>query len=259
MLLAIDIGNTNIVIGAFKRKQLINSWRISTDHSKLADEYGILIRKLLQLSNINHTAFKGIIISCVVPSILSAMLEMSDKYFHLSPVILSPEVDVGIPLLYDNPEEIGPDRIANTVGAYMEYGGPAIVIDFGTATTFDSVSEEGAYLGGVFAPGIGISANALFEHAARLKRVELRRPEQVIGKNTDTCVQSGFYYGFLGQMEEIVRRMKVEMGGDPTVIATGGLARLVAADSRLVDEIDLDLTLKGLQIIYERIQTASPR
>jgi type III pantothenate kinase len=254
MLLAIDIGNTNIVLGAFKQKQLIKSWRISTDPSKLADEYGILIQQLLQLSDIDHTTFKGVIISCVVPSVLSAILEMSDKYFHLSPVVLSSRVDVGIPLLYDNPEEIGPDRIANTVGAYIEYGGPAIVVDFGTATSFDAISEEGAYLGGVIAPGIGISANALFERAARLKRVELRRPEQVIGKNTDACVQSGFYYGFLGQMEEIIRRMKVEMGGDPTVIATGGLARLVAADSQLVDKIDLDLTLKGLQIIYERIQ-----
>lgn len=254
MLLAIDIGNTNIVLGAFKQKQLINSWRISTDQSKLADEYGILIRKLLQLSDTDYTMFKGIIISCVVPSIRPAMLEMSDKYFHLSPVVLSPEIDIGIPLIYDNPAEIGPDRIANTVGAYMEYGGPDIVVDFGTATTFDAVSEYGAYLGGVFAPGIGISANALFERAARLKRVELRRPEQVIGKNTDACVQSGFYYGFWGQMEEIIRHMKVEIGGAPKVIATGGLSRLFAVDSQLVDKIDLDLTLKGLQIIYERIQ-----
>ena len=253
MLLAIDIGNTNIVLGAFKQKQLINSWRISTDQSKLADEYGILIRKLLQLSDIDYTMFKGIIISCVVPSIRPAMLEMSDKYFHLSTVVLSPEIDVGIPLLYDNPAEIVPDRIANTVGAYMEYGAPAIVVDFGTATTFDAVPEDGAYLGGVIAPGIGISANALFERAARLKRVELRRPKKVIGKNTDACVQSGFYYGFLGQMEEIIRHMKVEIGGAPKVIATGGLSRLFAVDSQLVDKIDLDLTLKGLQIIYERL------
>jgi type III pantothenate kinase len=254
MLLAIDIGNTNIVIGTFNRKQLIKSWRISTDQSKLADEYGILIRNLLQLSDIDYAMFKGIIISCVVPSIHSAMLEMGDRYFHISPVVLSPEMDLGIPLLYDNPNEIGPDRIANTLGVYMEYGGPAIVVDFGTATTFDAVSEKGAYLGGVIAPGIGISANALFERAARLKRVELRRPGRVIGKNTDTCVQSGFYYGFLGQMEEIIRQMKIEIGGAPKVIATGGLSKLFAADSQLVDKIDLDLTLKGLQIIYERIQ-----
>ena len=254
MVLAIDIGNTNIVIGAFAGKQLLNDWRISTDPSKLADEYGILIRKMLKLSSIDHDEFEGIIISCVVPPLLSAMTNMCLRYFNISPKVVSIEEELGIQLLYDNPQEIGSDRIVNAIGAYKEYGGPLIVVDFGTATSFDAVSADGSYLGGVIAPGIGISVDALFARAARLARVELRRPGRVIGKNTAECIQSGFYYGFLGQMEEIIRRMKEEIGDKPRVIATGGLARFIAADSQLVDRVDANLTLKGLRVLFDRIK-----
>ena len=254
MLLAIDIGNTNIVIGAFSGKQLLNDWRISTNLNKLADEYGILIREMLKLSSIDHNAFEGIIISCVAPPLLSAMTKMCEKYFNISPVVVSVEEELGVQLLYDNPQEIGSDRIVNAIGAYAEYGGPLIVVDFGTATSFDAVSADGSYLGGVIAPGIGISADALFGRAARLARVELRRPRRVVGKNTAECIQSGFYYGFLGQMEEIIRRMKAEMGDNPEVIATGGFAKFIAADSQLVDRIDANLTLKGLRVLFDRME-----
>jgi len=254
MLLAIDIGNTNIVIGVFSEKKLLNDWRISTNSNKLADEYGTLISEMLKLSSINHNEFEGIIISSVVPPLLSAMTNMCLRYFNISPKIVSVEEDLGVQLLYDNPQEIGSDRIVNTIGAYEEYGGPLIVVDFGTATSFDAVSPDGGYLGGVIAPGIGISADALFARAARLARVELRRPGRVIGKNTAECIQSGFYYGFLGQMEEIIRRMKEEIGDNPDVIATGGFARFIAADSQLVDKIDANLTLKGLRVLFDRIK-----
>ena len=242
MLLAVDIGNTNIVLGIFEDEELVARWRISTDSSRLADEYGPLMREQLRIEAIEYKAVRGIAISCVVPSLLNVMTQVSQRYFGLEPVIISISQNLGIPMLVDNPAEVGADRIVNLAGAYAEYGGPLIIIDYGTAVTFDAVSAEGTYLGGVIVPGIRISSEALFERAAQLAKVEIRQPKRVIGRNTTEHVQSGIYYGSLGQMEEIIRRMTAAMPGKPTVVATGGQSRLIAAESELVDVIDLDLT-----------------
>lgn len=255
MLLAIDAGNSNIVIGVFKDDELVSSWRISTDRYKLEDEYGMLIRGLLANEEVDYTKISGIIVSSVVPDILSVLVKMSERSFNTSPVVVSGADDkIGIEIRYDKPAEIGSDRLVNAVGAYVEYGGPLIVVDFGTATTFDAVAEDGAYLGGAIAPGINISINALFERTAKLMRIDIRRTEKAIGKSTVESLQSGIYYGFFGQMEEIIRKIKEEMGNNPKVVATGGLVDLFADDSDLVDIIDKNLTLKGLKILYFRIK-----
>ncbi len=254
MLLAIDVGNTNIVLGVFEADSILARWRISTDSSRLADEYGPLMREQLRLEEIDHRTIDGTVISCVVPLLRDVMTQVSQRYFGLEPITISIDLDLGIPILVDQPAEVGADRLVNVIGAIAEHGGPLIVIDFGTAITFDAVSIDGAYLGGVIVPGIRISSEALFERAAQLAKVEIRRPERVIGKNTTEHVQAGIYYGFLGQMEEIVRQIKKALPGDPKVIATGGQSRLIAANSELVDIIDLDLTLKGLKVLYDRIQ-----
>ena len=257
MLLAIDVGNTNIVMGVFDGKRLIESWRISTDRTKTADEYRLLLSQLLNQSDIKMSQISSIIISCVVPPILPRLQEMCAGQFHQEPVLVSTDLDVGLRILYDNPKELGADRIANAVGGYAEYGGPLIIVDFGTSTNFDVVSAEGAYLGGAIAPGVRISSEALSERAALLPKIDVRVPPQAIGKNTMSSMQSGFYFGFLGQMEEIIRRIKRELPREPRVIATGGLAKLMAEGSELVEVIDPDLTLKGLQIILERVSSAS--
>lgn len=255
MLLAIDVGNTNIVIGVFSDNELILNWRISTDRYKLEDEYGMLIRGLLANEQIEHTKISGIIISSVVPDITSTLVKMSERSFGICPVVVSGVDDrIGIEVRYDNPAEIGSDRLVNAIGAYVEYGGPLIVVDFGTATTFDAVAEDGAYLGGVIAPGVNVSINALFEKAAKLMRIDIRQPGKVIGKNTVEALQSGIYYGFLEQMEGMIRRIKNEMGNKPKVVATGGMAELFAGDSELVDVIDKNLTLKGLKTVYGRMK-----
>lgn len=253
MLLAIDAGNTNIVIGVFEGDKLVSSWRIATERHKLADEYGMLIRGLLANEQIEWTKICGIIFSSVVPPISSALVKMCERSFGIQPVVVSADEKIGIEIRCDNPAEVGSDRIVNTIGGYVEYGGPLIIVDFGTATTFDAVAEDGAYLGGAIAPGINISIEALFERAAKLMSIDIRRPRNVIGKNTIKSLQSGIYYGFLGQMEEIIRRMKIEMGNDPKVVATGGLAELVTADSELVDVVDRELTLKGLKTVHDRV------
>lgn len=255
MLLAIDVGNTNIVIGVFDGKRLVESWRLSTDRTKTADEYRLLMSQLLHQSDIEVGQIDGIIISCVVPPVLPLLREMCTRQFGQEPVLVGTDLDVGVRILYDNPRELGADRIANAVGGYAEYGGPLIVVDFGTSTNFDVVSSDGAYLGGAIAPGVGISSEALSQRTALLPRIDVRIPPHAIGKNTMSSMQSGFYFGFLGQMEEIVRRIKRELPQEPTVVATGGLARLMAEKSELVDVIDPDLTLKGLQIILERISS----
>jgi len=254
VLLAIDAGNTNIVIGVFENDKLVSNWRVTTERHKLADEYGMLIRGLLVNEQIEHTKIRGIIVSSVVPEIASALVEMSKRSFGLPPIVVSIDEEIGIEIRCDNPAEVGSDRIVNAVGAYVEYGGPLIVVDFGTAITFDAIAEDGAYLGGAIAPGINISIDALFERAAKLMRIDIRRPGKVIGKNTVESLRSGIYYGFLEQMEGIIRRMKDEMGNNPKVVATGGLAELVAVDSELVDVIDKNLTLKGLKTLYSRIR-----
>ena len=253
MLLAIDVGNTNIVIGVFNGDRLVESWRLSTDRTKTADEYRLLISQLFYQSEIETAKISGIIISCVVPRILRRLQEMSEREFHLKPMILDSSLEIDMPILYDNPKELGADRIANAVGGYAEYGGPLIIVDFGTTTNFDVVSAEGGYLGGAIAPGVGTSIEALSDRAAMLPRIDMNVTAQAIGKNTRASMQSGIYFGFLGQMEEIIRRIKRELHREPRVIATGGLAELIAGNSELVELVDPDVTLKGLKIIFDRV------
>ena len=253
MLLAIDVGNTNIVIGVFDDKRLVESWRLSTDRTKTTDEYRLQLSQLLHQSDIDTDGIQGVIISCVVPPVLRRLQEMCERQFHQEPVLVSADLDAGIRILYDNPKELGADRIANAVGGYAEYGGPLIIVDFGTSTNFDVVSADGAYLGGAIAPGVRTSSEALSQRAAMLPRIHMRVSPQAIGKNTMASMQSGFYFGFLGQMEEIIRQIKSELPEEPRVVATGGLAKLMAGRSELVEVIDPDLTLKGLRIILERV------
>lgn len=253
MLLAIDVGNTNIVIGVFGDRQIQDSWRLFTDRRKTSDEYRLLMSQLFHQSRIDMDQITNVIISCVVPPILRQLSEMSVREFHLEPIVVDSGLEIGMPILYDNPKELGADRIANAVGGYAEYGGPLIIVDFGTSTNFDVVSQEGAYLGGAIAPGVSISAEALSQRAALLPKIDMRAAPRAIGKNTMSSMQSGFYFGFLGQMEEIIRRIKCELPQEPRVIATGGLAELMAGDSQLVEVVDPNLTLKGLQIIFDRV------
>ena len=257
MLLAIDVGNTNIGMGVFHGKRMVESWRLFTDKKKTSDEYRLLIAQLFHQSEIETGKIDGVIISCVVPPILRQLREMSIRAFGLEPIAVDAGLDIGMPVSYDNPKELGADRIANAVGGYVNYGGPLIIVDFGTSTNFDVVSQEGAYLGGAIAPGVSISAEALSQRAALLPRVDMQAAPRAIGKNTIASMQSGFYFGFLGQMEEIIRQIKRELPQNPRVIATGGLAELMAGNSDLVEIVDPDLTLKGLQIIFDRVSTNS--
>jgi type III pantothenate kinase len=255
MILVVDVGNTNIVLGIFEGKKLIKSWRISTNKDKTVDEYGIQIRVLFHFSNIKHENIEAVVISSVVPPVMPVLETMTIKYFGMKPLIVGPGVKTAMTIKYDNPKEVGADRIVNAIAAYEMYGGPLIVVDFGTATTFDAISKEGEYLGGAIAPGIGISTEALYTRAAKLPRIELVKPKAVIGKNTVTSMQSGIIFGFAGQTEGIITRMKKEIGGKVYVIATGGLAELISKESGSIDKINPNLTLEGLRIIYERNKT----
>lgn len=252
MLLALDVGNTNTVIGVFEGKELRVHWRISTRREGTGDEYGILIKDLFDHAALSREKVSAVIVASVVPPLQLALEEMVRDYFHVEPLIVGPGIRTGMPILYDNPREVGADRIVNAVAAFEAYGGPCIVVDFGTATTFDAISARGEYLGGVIAPGIGISAEALFERAAKLPRIDIAKPKAVVGKNTVGSMQAGMYYGYLGLVEGIVTRMKAEMEGDPVVVATGGLSHLILAESKLVQHVDPLLTLTGLRILYER-------
>jgi type III pantothenate kinase len=252
MLLAIDIGNTNIVLGVFKEKNLVTNWRIFTEKDKTADEYGISILNLFHFSKINPFSISGIIISCVVPPLISVFTQMSEKYFKINPLIVAPGIKTGLAILYDNPHEVGADRIVNGVAAYHKYGGPCIVVDFGTATTFDAISEKGEYLGGSIAPGLYISAEALSEKTAKLPRVEIKRPKNIIGKTTVASIQSGLFYGYIGLIEKIISQMKKELGSKTKVISTGGIAEEITAQIKMINYHDPYLTLEGLRIIYER-------
>jgi type III pantothenate kinase len=252
MLLAIDIGNTNITLGLFRERQLLHHWRVSTRREATADEYSILLKNLFEVVRVPLSEIKGIIVASVVPPLQSTFEEMAKGYLQQTPVMVGPGIKTGMPVLYEDPREVGADRIVNAVAAFEHYGGPAIVVDFGTATTFDAISARGEYLGGVIAPGIGISAEALFERAAKLPRVEIVKPKVVIGKNTTGSMQAGLFYGYVGLVDGIVRRMGKEMEREPVVIGTGGLAHLILAESETVQRIDPLLTLKGLQILYER-------
>ncbi|MBW2184034.1 MAG: type III pantothenate kinase [Deltaproteobacteria bacterium] len=252
MLLAIDVGNSNILLGVFKGEKLLCEWRLLTVPEKPVDEYGILFQSLYRSEKLAVEDTKDIIISCVVPPLLGTLEDLCKKYFHLTPLIVEPGVKTGMPIHYDNPREVGADRIVNAISAYEKYKRSLIIVDFGTATTFDSVSAEGEYLGGAIAPGITISTEALFHKASKLPRVELIRPKTVIGKNTVASMQAGIIYGYVGLIDGIVNRMKEEMGDSPLVVATGGLAQLIAAESATIDEVNEFLALEGLRIIYNR-------
>ena len=263
MLLVLDVGNTNTVLGVFEAKseetgvaqrKLIAHWRVTTNKSQTVDEYGVLFRNLFAMNGIEVTAVQGIVISSVVPPLDSTLREVCERYFQLKPLFIEPGVKTGMPVHYDNPAEVGADRIVNGVAAYEKYGGPCIVVDFGTATTFDVVSPKGEYMGGVITPGIGISADALFERTARLPRVDIRKPASVIATNTVNSLQAGLYYGYLGLIDGILERLIAELGGDVKVVATGGLAPLMGGGSKYIREVDDLLTLEGLRIIYERNQ-----
>ena len=252
MLLVIDVGNTNIVLGIYKGTELLDHWRISTDRLRTTDEYGVLIRNLFFWNEISADSIDAVIISSVVPPIMPTLERMCQRYFGISPLIIGPGVKTGMDIRYDNPREVGADRIVNAVAAYDKYGGPVIIVDFGTATTFCAVDGKGAYLGGSICPGVGISTEALVQRTAKLPRIELRRTDGVICHNTVESMQAGVFYGFVGQVEGIVARMRKELGGNAKVVATGGLAVVLSPATGAIDVVEPMLTLEGLRIIYER-------
>ena len=252
MLLVIDVGNTNTVLGLYDGEELVHDWRIRTVIDHTVDEYGMLILNLYKNSRISSKAIKDIIISCVVPPMLNILEPLCLKYFDTRPLIVGPGVRTGMPIFYDNPKEVGADRIVNAVAAYEKYRHDLIIVDFGTATTFDYISSKGEYMGGCIAPGIMISSEALFERASKLPRVELTRPHDVITKDTVSGMQAGIMFGYAGLVDGIVRRMKAETASEPIVVATGGLAKLIASEAKQIDVVDEMLTLEGLRIIYLR-------
>ena len=252
MLLVIDVGNTNIVLGIFKDQELVDHWRVSTDRLRTTDEYGVLIRQLFYLNGVNSEEIDAIIISSVVPPVMPTLERMCQRYFGLTPLVIGPGVKTGMDIKYDNPREVGADRIVNAVAAYEKFGGPVIIIDFGTATTFCAVDKKGTYLGGAICPGIGISTDALVQRTAKLPRIEVVQAEKVICRNTVESMQAGVFYGFVGQVDGIVTRMRRELGCKAKVVATGGLAVIVAPATDAIDVVEPMLTLEGLKIIYDR-------
>ena len=253
MLLAVDIGNTGTDLGVFRGDKLLARWSLSSDRSRTVDEYGVLIRSLFAARELEVGEVKAMAVASVVPPLESVLQEVAQRYLSVEPLFVAPGIRTGMPVLVDNPLEVGADRIVNGVAAFQRFHRAVIVADFGTATTFDAVSGKGEYLGGAIAPGLKISAQALYEATAKLPRIDLKRPERAIGKNTVASMQSGILFGYLGMVREILDRMRAEMGGSPAVIATGGLSPLLEPDlSGWVDEVDADLTLTGLRILHER-------
>ncbi|OZU89544.1 pantothenate kinase [Virgibacillus indicus] len=253
MLFVLDVGNTNTVLGVFENNQLKHEWRIKTDRYKTEDEFGMLFKSLFDHKNIAFSDITGVIISTVVPPVLYALEKMSHDYFNLEPLIVGKEtVQSFVKMSYPNPNEIGADRIVNAAGAIKEHGAPLIIIDFGTATTFCYVNEKFEYQGGIISPGVNISMEALYSKASKLPKIEIQAPGKVIGSSTVEAMQSGVFYGYVAQVDGIVNRIKEEMGLKPTVIATGGLASLIAKESKTIDCVDPYLTLKGLHLIYEK-------
>jgi type III pantothenate kinase len=268
MLLVLDVGNTNTVLGVYEMSvpgfagkssappRLLAHWRVATVMTHTVDEYGVLFRNLFAIGKVDATDVRGIIISSVVPPMDSTLREVCERYFQLKPLFVEPGIKTGMPVLYENPQEVGADRIVNGVAAFEKYGGPCVVVDLGTATTFDAVSRKGEYMGGVISPGIGISARALFEHTARLPFVDIRKPAKVIGTNTVGSIQAGLFFGYLGLVDGILERLIAEMGADTKVVATGGLAGLIGDHSKYIKNVDDLLTLDGLRIIWERNMAA---
>ncbi len=252
MLLVIDVGNTNIVLGIYDGQRLMRDWRISTDKAKTSDEYGILIRELFRSAGIDFKDVKAIIISSVVPTLSGVLERLSRNYFGYSPVVVGPGIRTGMPIQYDNPKEVGADRIVNAVAGYEKYKTSLIIVDFGTATTFDYVNRKGEYCGGAIAPGLVISMEALFQRASKLPRVDIVKPPAVIARNTVNSMQAGIFYGYVGLVDEIVTRMRAESKDSPRIIATGGLAGLIAPESKTIEAVEEYLTLEGLRILYER-------
>ena len=253
MLLVFDVGNTNMVIGIYKDKSLVKDWRICTDIHKTSDEYGMLIGNLLAHDNIDIKSIDDVIISSVVPNVMHALENFCIKYCDKKPMIVGPGIKTGLNIKYDNPKQVGADRIVNAVAAIEKYGSPLIIVDFGTATTFCAISDKGEYLGGSICPGIKISSEALFHEASKLPRVELAKPGMTICKNTVSAMQAGIIYGYAGMVERLINMIKKELGSDDVkVIATGGLSTLIDSETDSIDYIDKDLTLEGLKLIYEK-------
>jgi type III pantothenate kinase len=256
MLLAIDVGNTNIVLGVFEGEALIQSWRVHTVRERTADELGLLVDGLFAHNGIDRSKVGGIILGSVVPPLTTTTRAMVERYFGVKAVTVEPGLDTGMPILYANPAEVGADRLVNGVAAYERFGRaaarPLIVVDFGTATTFDAISAKGEYLGGAICPGVQISADALFQRAARLPRIDVRKPPTVVGRTTVGAMEAGLFYGYVAMVEGLVRRMGDELGGHALCVATGGLATVIAPETTLIQHVDPDLTLHGLRIVYER-------